>query len=176
MFRRILEPLGLMQSGTPRFSKLRPQRSKDIELNSGRSEPFAGELKTAPENSYPEMLSLKNSGSFHKKVVFESVTSLLQQCAELGASEVFIGHPDQYSYECFVGDKAMQGEVDPAIYAALVRLFASADELEVEVDWPEVDRLQFSLTRNSSHPVIHVFWRKRWLEDSYLRDAPELMQ
>lgn len=115
------------------------------------------------EDKYSELVALGNAGQIFR----DRLVAVLQEVAfgamEQGAREIYIGHPREYRYEFFVDERGFQGAIRPSDYSGMLKLFCDEAEIEIAVDWPDVEVLQLSLTNNSLNPVIHVSWRYRWV-------------
>ena len=135
--------------------------------NSSVNDSLVGNLLqvVGPGASYRELIDLESSGHIYLERVLYMVKGIALEAVEFGASELFIGHPEELRYEFFVDDIGYQGSVEPTDYNSLLRLFGSNSEIEVQVDHFEIESLTLSLTNNNSNPVVHVAWHKRWTED-----------
>ena len=122
------------------------------------------------EDKYSDLVSLSGSGEIVRQRLFRVLDELAFDAMNYGARELYIGHPREYRYEFFVDDRGYQGVIEPSDYFGLLKLFGDEPELEIEVDWPDVESIQLSLTSNYLNPVIHVSWRYRWL-DQHIEDS-----
>lgn len=116
------------------------------------------------EDKYSELVSIAQSGEIFRNRLVAVLHEIAIGAMEMGARELYIGHPREYRYEFFVDDRGFQGAIKPSDYFGMLKLFGEDSETEIAVDWPDVEVLQLSLTNNNLNPVIHVAWRYRWLD------------
>lgn len=142
-------------------------RHFSVAENSKVNDSLVGNLLqvVGPGASYSELIDLENSGHVYLERILYMVKGIALEAVEFGASELFIGHPEELRYEFFVDDIGYQGSIEATDYNCLLRLFGRDSEIEVQVDHFEIESLTLSLTSNNSNPVVHVAWHKRWTED-----------
>ena len=119
---------------------------------------------TGGVDRYEELVSVENSGVIYKDRLIGLLQEIVLDAMRMGTRELYIGHPREYRYEFFVDDTGYQGAIQPSDYFGLLKLFSEESELQIPVDWEDVEVLSLSLTSNYLNPVIHVSWRYRWVE------------
>jgi CheY-like chemotaxis protein len=88
----------------------------------------------------------------------EILGNIARDAAELGAAEVFLGHPHKEHYEFSADEKRFGGYLHQSVYDRLCSILRlSADGRTISVG----DRtLRLALTRNFQHLIICVSWKQ----------------
>ncbi len=90
--------------------------------------------------------------------IFAVLKQLAQDAYQLGAFEVFIGHPQENMYEFIAANKLYSGKLHPVVYRSLLSLFKDSFQLRREVDSTVLNSLSLSLTRSFERPVVCLCW------------------
>jgi len=91
--------------------------------------------------------------------MFQVLKQLATDAHECGAQEVFIGDPEEDTYEFLAEDKKYQGKLHPAMYTALLDLFKEQPRISRTVeDSLTLRSLSISLTRSFKRPVVCLTW------------------
>jgi len=93
--------------------------------------------------------------------LFAILAKLASDAQELGASEVFIGHPTTTKYEFFASSQCFEGNIHPSVYESLVAQFIERGQIrsfEQAVESKTISSLNVSLTRNFDSAVVFLSW------------------
>lgn len=125
--------------------------------------------------SYSQLVEFGTSGEYFQRRVLQEVQELIADAVELGAKELFIGHPIEGRYEFFLESTGYQGSVEPEIFQGVLQLFGRSSEISFEIDHPLVDVLNLALTSNHANPVVHLSWsfRAESLEEAQSADEDD---
>lgn len=94
------------------------------------------------------------------EIVAETV-SLCEKAHAQGASEIFLGHPDDSRYEFIAAGRSYGGKLYPRAYELLALQLKATRSVSYEANSPTLSRITFTLTTNAEKPVVFVSWSAR---------------
>ncbi|MCB0323373.1 MAG: hypothetical protein KDD69_07355, partial [Bdellovibrionales bacterium] len=92
-------------------------------------------------------------------VALVTLRRLVADAEALGATEIFIGHPEPGNYEFTAGGNVYSGRLNRLLFASLLQQFGDASSIELAGRFDD-ERFYVARTRNFSREVLFLSWHR----------------
>ena len=129
---------------------------KDVQL------PLALGLSSSIQQTWSRFIELQLASEAQRFTPVQCellVQQLVEDAESLGATEVFLGHPDASRFEFITGMRKYCGCMHPEVYRVLLDQLSQGALRTLTSKTESGREVQLALTNNETAPVLFVTWR-----------------